>query len=107
MKYITLILLIALIGCARSQPDMATGEYKLYSTVVVTEDWCYMPDQTRVNGVTRYNTKVRSVSEICVSLKSDDPERTLRHELEHAWRNAVGLDALWAGHGVHCVAGVC
>jgi hypothetical protein len=50
-------------------------------------------DGVKVNGVTKYNTVVRSISTICVSLKSDDPERTLLHELDHAWRNAVGLDA--------------
>jgi hypothetical protein len=67
------------------------GEFKLYTTITVQEDWCYM-DGVRVNGVIDYNTVVRSISTICVSLKSDDPERTLKHELDHAWRNAVGLD---------------
>ena len=68
------------------------GEFKLYTTITVQEDMCIMPDGTEVNGWTKYNTYVRSVSEICVSLQSDDPERTLQHELAHAWRNAVGLD---------------
>lgn len=69
------------------------GEYKLYTTITVQEDLCAMPDGTLVNGVTRYNTQVRSVSTICVSLQSDDPQRTMNHELEHAWRNSVSLDA--------------
>ena len=28
-------------------------------------------------------------------------------ELEHAWRNAVGLDARWVGHNNVCTSGVC
>jgi len=108
MKQILLILFFIFTGCSPPQPQIATGEFKLYTTVVVTEDWCYMPDkQTKVNGVTNYNTQVRSVSTICVSLKSNDPERTLQHELDHAWRNAVGLDARWAGHNNVCTSGTC
>lgn len=109
MKAFLLFLFVFLAACAAPQiPDlMSAGQYKIYATVVVTEDWCYMPDNTRVNGVTRYNQVVRSVSEICVSLKSDDPQRTLQHELEHAWRNAVGTDVLWAGHRVHCTGPNC
>jgi hypothetical protein len=108
MKIFLLILFVFTIGCSATQPDIATGEFKLYTTVVVTEDWCYMPDQkTRVNGSTTYSPQVRWFSTICVSLKSDDPGRTLKHELDHAWRNAVGLDARWAGHNNVCTAGVC
>jgi len=108
MRYFVLIGFILTVGCASPQQNIATGEFKLYTTVVVTEDWCYMPDKTtKVNGVTNYNTLVRSVSTICVSLKSDDPERTLQHELVHAWRNAVGLDARWVGHNNVCTAGTC
>ena len=107
MKYILLICVALLIGCAAPKAEIATGQFKLYTTVVVTDDWCYMPDNTKVNGATRYNSVVRSISTICISTRSDDPERTLKHELEHAWRNAVGLDALWAGHPVHCPSGTC
>lgn len=108
MKQFLLISFFIFVGCSPPQPNIATGEFKLYTTVVITEDWCYMPDKTtKVNGVTNYNTQVRSVSTICVSLKSDDPERTLKHELDHAWRNAVGLDARWAGHNNVCTAGTC
>ena len=108
MKLFLLILFFILVGCSPPQPNIATGEFKLYATVIVTEDWCYMPDnKTKANGVTNYNTQVRSVSTICVSMKSDDPERTLQHELEHAWRNAVGLDARWVGHNNVCTSGVC
>ena len=108
MRHIIIVFIsfIVLLGCAAPKPDITTGEFKLYTTVVVTDDWCYMPDKTPVNGVTKYNTKVRSISTICISRKSDDPERTLKHELEHAWRNAVGLDAL-AGHTGHCTGTVC
>lgn len=108
MKQCLLILFFILVGCSPPQPNIATGEFKLYATVIVTDDWCYMPDnKTKANGVTNYNTQVRSVSTICVSMKSDDPERTLQHELEHAWRNAVGLDARWVGHNNVCTSGVC
>ena len=94
MKY--LIPLLILYGCA--QPQFQKGEHKLYTTIKVVDDWCYMPDGSPANGVINYNTIVRSVSEICISLKSDDPERTLIHELEHAGRNAIGLGAKWEGH---------
>ena len=108
MKYIISILFFIFIGCSPPQQNITTGEFKLYTTVVVTEDWCYMPDNiTKVNGRTYYSTLVRSVSIISVSLKSDDPERTLRHELDHAWRNAVGLDARWVGHNNVCTSGTC
>ena len=86
-------IIIILAGCVQSPPPLETGEYKIYSTVTVQDDWCYMPDGSRANGVVQYNTKVRSVSTICISLKSDDPERTLLHELTHAGRNAIGLTA--------------
>ncbi len=107
MKPMFFILLAIQLGCAETQPNMAKGEFKLYTTVVITDDWCYMPDQTKVKGSTRYNSVVRSISTICVSLKSDDPERTLKHELDHAWRNAVGLDARWVGHHNICTSGTC
>ena len=108
MQLFLLILFFIFAGCSPPQPNIATGEFKLYATVVVTEEWCYMPDnETKVNGTTTYNTNVRSISTICVSLKSDDPERTLQHELGHAWRNAVGLDARWVGHNNVCTSGVC
>lgn len=94
MKY--LIPLLFLCGCA--QPQFEKGEYKLYTTIEIVDDWCYMPDGTKANGVTHYTAKVRSLSIICVSLKSDDPERTLIHELEHAGRNAIGRDVKWDGH---------
>ena len=108
MKLLLLILFLIFVGCSPPQPNITTGEFKIYATFVVTEDWCYMPDnKTKVNGATNYNTQVRSVSTICVSLKSDDPERTLQHELAHAWRNAVGLDARWVGHNNVCTSGTC
>ena len=107
MKQFLLILFFVFIGCSPTQPNITTGEYLLHTNVMITEDWCYMPDETKVNGYTTYNTWVRSLSTICVSLKSDDPHRTLQHELDHAWRNAVGLDARWAGHENHCTAGTC
>jgi hypothetical protein len=108
MKLFLLILFFIFVGCSPPQPKIATGEFKLYTTVVVTEDWCYMRDKTtKVNGVINYSNQVRSVSTICVSLKSDDPERTLQHELDHAWRNAVGLDARWVGHNNVCTSGTC
>ena len=108
MKLLPLIMFFIFVGCSPPQPNITTGEFKIYATVVVTEDWCYMPDKiTKVNGATNYNTRVRSVSTICVSLKSDDPERTLQHELAHAWRNAVGLDARWVGHNNVCTSGTC
>jgi len=86
--------IIILAGCVQSPPPLETGEYKVYSTVTVQDEWCYMPDGSRANGVVHYNTRVRSISTICVSLRSDDPERTLRHELAHAGRNAIGLTAI-------------
>jgi hypothetical protein len=108
MKQFHLILFLIFVGCSPPQPNIATGEFRIYATVIVTEDWCYMSDnKTKVNGTTRYITKVRAISEICVSLKSDDPERTLQHELGHAWRNAVGLDARWVGHNNVCTSGTC
>jgi hypothetical protein len=94
MKY--LILLLLLCGCAQQQ--VHTGEHKLYTTIKVVDDWCYMPNGSRVYGFIEYSTKVKSISNIYISLKSDDPERTLRHELEHAGRNAIGLEAKWDGH---------
>ena len=108
MKLLLLILFLIFACCSAPQPNITTGEFKIYATVVVTEDWCYMPDnKTKVNGTTRYSTKINALSEICVSLKSDDPERTLQHELGHAWRNAMGLDARWVGHNNVCTSGTC
>jgi hypothetical protein len=65
MKQYHLILFFIFVGCSPPQPNIATGEFKLYTTVLVTEDWCYMPgNHTKVNGFTTYNTQVRSVSTI-------------------------------------------
>ncbi len=93
MRYFFLLATFLFLGCV--QPlDFVNGEYKLYATVIIQDDWCFMPDGTKANGVTRYNTKVRSFSSICVSKKSDDMERTLMHELGHAGLNSVGEDAM-------------
>ena len=92
MRWLCLTIII-LAGCVQSPPPLETGEYKFFSTVTVQDDWCYMSDGSRANGVVHYNTTVRSISTICISLRSDDPERTLSHELAHAGRNAVGLTA--------------
>ena len=92
--FVVAVLALSQMSCVRWEDVLPqTGEYKLYTTIQVQEDMCVIPDGTEVNGWTKYNTYVRSVSDICVSLQSDDPERTMNHELEHAWRNAVGLDA--------------
>ena len=107
MKLMILMSFVFFVACSPPQQNITTGEFKLYATVVITDDWCYMPDKTKVKGATRYNTVVRSISTICVSMKSDDPERTLKHELDHAWRNAVGLDARWVGHNNVCTSGTC
>ena len=73
-------------------------DYYTYLYNSVSEDWCYMPGKkTKMNGVKSYNTLVRSILTICVSLKSDEPERTLQHDLEHEWRNAVTFHCL-QGH---------
>jgi hypothetical protein len=92
--FVVAVLALSQISCGPTWKEVTPpiGEYKLYATITVQQDWCMM-DGEKVNGVIEYNTVVRSVSKICVSLKSDDPERTLQHELSHAWRNAVGLDA--------------
>ena len=84
------LLALSQIGC--TQVNLAPGDYKIYATLTVQEGWCIMPDGEKVNGFTRYNTIVRSVSEVCISQKSDDMRRTMNHELEHVWLNATGND---------------
>lgn len=88
-----IIALIALSQISCSQTPLPLGDHKLYATITVQEEWCIMPDGTKVNGFTRYSTIIRSIAEICISRKSDDPERTMTHEFTHAWRNAIGLNA--------------
>ncbi|MDG5466822.1 hypothetical protein P9J64_00645 [Deltaproteobacteria bacterium IMCC39524] len=108
MKLLLLVMFLVFIGCSPPQQKITTGEFEIYATVIVTEDWCYMSDnKTKVNGTTKYFSNVKAFSQICVSLKSDDPERTLQHELAHAWRNAVGLDVRWVGHNNVCTSGAC
>jgi hypothetical protein len=99
MRYLIPAIVFILVSCGPSWKEVTPplGTYMMYTTITVKKDWCYM-DGVRVNGVIDYNTVVRSISRICVSLKSDDPERTLKHELDHAWRNALNLDAKWSGH---------
>ena len=88
---LAIAVVILLVGCAQKPISLETGQYKVYSTITIQDDWCYMPDGTRANGLTNYTNLVNSVTTICISLKSDDVERTLHHELSHAGRNAVGL----------------
>jgi hypothetical protein len=93
MRYLIPTIIFVLISCTTwDEVIPPIGEFKLYTTITVQEDMCLMPDGEEVYGVTRYNTVVRSISTICVSLKSDDPEMTLKHEMDHAWRNALNLD---------------
>ncbi len=68
------------------------GEFNVYAKVNVQEDWCIMPDGTEVYGLVKYNAIVRSVFDICVSLKSPHPQQTMAHEFDHVWRHAAGLD---------------
>jgi hypothetical protein len=89
------IALIALsqISCGPTWPEVTphVGTYKAVVEITVQEDWCRIDGQA-VNGFIRYNEAIRGVCVICVSLKSDSPERTMQHELDHCWRNMMGLD---------------
>ena len=85
-----IIALIALSQLSCTQVNLSPGDYKVYATITVQEDWCIMPDGEKVNGFTKYNTVVRAISEVCISQKSDDIRRTMNHEFEHVWLNATG-----------------
>jgi hypothetical protein len=89
------IALIALsqISCGPTWKEVTPplGQYKALVSITVQEDWC-MIDGQAVNGLILYNETTREFCVICVSLKSDDPERTMQHELSHCWRNMMGLD---------------
>jgi hypothetical protein len=81
------IIAFAITGCTSVYAPV--GEFQMYITVNVTDDWCEMPNGDLVNGTTSHSPKIPSVSAICISKKSDDIERTIKHELDHAWDNAV------------------
>jgi hypothetical protein len=93
MKTLVLITVFALIGCGPTWKEVTphVGIYKAIVEITVQEDWCSI-DGKAVNGFIRYNELIREVCVICVSLKSDDPERTLLHEFDHCFRNMMGLD---------------
>jgi hypothetical protein len=93
MKTLILITAFVLAGCGPTWVEVTppAGDYKAVVSITVQNDWCRI-DGEAVNGFIRYNEAIKEVCVICVSLKSDDPERTLLHELDHCWRNMMGLD---------------
>jgi hypothetical protein len=93
MKTLILITALALISCGPQWSEVTppSGDYKALVSITVQNDWCRIDGQA-VNGFIRYNEAIRGVCVICVSLKSDSPERTMQHELDHCWRNMMGLD---------------
>jgi hypothetical protein len=93
MKVLIIITVCALISCGPQWSEVTPpiGDYKAVVSITVQDDWCRIDGQA-VNGFIRYNEAIREVCVICVSLKSDNPERTMLHELDHCFRNMMGLD---------------
>jgi hypothetical protein len=93
MKTLTFVTVLVLISCGPTWKEVTPpiGDYKAVVSITVQDDWCRIDGQA-VNGFIRYSEIVREFCQICVSLKSDDPERTLLHELDHCWRNMMSLD---------------
>ena len=88
-----IVLILWLSGCITwKDVTPPVGEYETKVSITVQEAWCDFYGQD-VNGMIRYNTLIRNFCDICVSLQSRDPEQTMRHELDHCWRNTTGLDA--------------
>jgi hypothetical protein len=90
----SILILLLVTACARTVPDYRTGSYTLHTVITITDDWCYM-DGVEVQGVIRYykEPQLRAISTICVSKRSDDIHETFKHELTHAYLNAIGEDA--------------
>jgi hypothetical protein len=90
--FIVALIALSQISCVKwSEVIPPVGSYKALVSITVQRDWCMM-DGEKVNGLILYNETTREFCVICVSLKSDDPERTMQHELSHCWRNMMGLD---------------
>jgi hypothetical protein len=93
MKTLIILTSFALISCGPTWKEVTphVGTYKAVVSITVQEDWCIM-DGEKVNGLILYNETTREFCVICVSLKSDDPERTMQHELDHCFRIMMGMD---------------
>lgn len=94
MRYlIASIITLALAACVAQQIEV--GETKYLVIQKVQNEWC-MLDGVQVNGSwQRFTTDLMPVYHLCISLQSDDVEGTIRHELRHLSRDAIGLDYNW------------
>ncbi len=94
MKYlIASIITLTLAACVATQIEVGESRYLVIQTV--QKEWC-MLDGVKVNGSwQKFVTELMPVYHLCISLQSDDVERTIRHELRHLGRDAIGLDYNW------------
>jgi len=84
------IITLSLAACVAH--EIETGETRYLVIQKVQKEWC-MLDGVNVNGSWRkFKAGVMPVYKLCISLKSDDPERTLRHELTHISLDSLGFD---------------
>jgi hypothetical protein len=85
----SLWLIIALLvsGCAFHEDLQSSNQVYLVQQTI-QEKWCYL-DGVAVNGWTKAR---EGYYEICVSLNSDMPSRTLDHELSHIALHSLGMD---------------
>jgi len=93
INYLKIVLAIAVLlwqtGCA-AWPEYQTGTYALVTTITIQDDWCYL-DDINVNGLITYKRN-KSISNICISKKSENIRGTIKHELEHATLRMLGED---------------
>jgi hypothetical protein len=84
-----IVVLLATSNCA-FHDDLQASEKVYVVKQIVTDDWCRLEGKA-VNGWAKMKN---GYYEICVSLNSDMPARTLDHELSHIALHSLGLNPL-------------
>jgi hypothetical protein len=82
-----LLIIILASGCAIHE-DLEVSKKTYVVQQTIKKDWCYL-DGKAVNGWVKAQEKYY---EICVSLNSDMPSRTLDHELSHIALHSLGMN---------------
>ena len=87
MRPLWLIIALLASGCA-THDDLEASKKVYVVQQTIQAEWCYLEGKA-VNGWVKAHDKYY---EICVSLQSDMPSRTLDHELSHVALHSLGMD---------------
>jgi hypothetical protein len=84
------ITFLVLAACVAQQIEVGESRYLVIQKI--QKERCIL-DGRKVNGSwQKFKTENMPVYKLCISLKSDNVERTLNHELTHVSLDAMGMD---------------